>query len=202
MNKFDKQISDLQSGMEPALCFFMDQYANALRFFAFKLIKDKEASAEIVSDSFVKLWNRRTSFQSTDQLKSFLYLVTKNACLDHLKQCRNKYAHDDTFLINVEASNTDILENMIYNELVELVVLEIKKLPKQQAQVFQLAILEGKNTQEICDELQTTANTVYFARSKAVAALKKAFEQKKISEYYISMFAAILQTNFFLFCSY
>ncbi|WP_166332454.1 RNA polymerase sigma factor [Sphingobacterium chungjuense] len=187
MDKFDKQISDLQQGKETALCFFMDQYASALQFFAFKLTKDKEASAEIVSDAFVKLWNRRLNFPAADGLKSFLYLVTRNACLDHLKQSRNKYAHDDALVLDIATSDNDILKKIIYNELVELIVLEIKKLPKQQAQIFQLAIMEGRNTQEICDELHTSPSTVYFARSKAIAALKKAFEQRKISVHYISL---------------
>ncbi|TDS13181.1 RNA polymerase sigma factor [Sphingobacterium paludis] len=186
MDKFDKQIADLQQGKETALCFFMDQYATALQFFAFKFIRDKEASSEIVSDAFVKLWERRSTFESTANLKSFLYLVTRNTCLDHLKQSRNKYAHDETFLQELVCGDADILQKIIYTELVALVVQEVKRLPKQQAQVFQLSVMEGRDTAEICEELHTTANAVYFARSKAVAALKKAFEKRNLSPHYLT----------------
>ncbi|MCL7987289.1 sigma-70 family RNA polymerase sigma factor [Sphingobacterium sp. lm-10] len=198
MDKFDKQIVDLQQGKETSLCFFMDEYAAALQFFAFKMIGHKEASAEIVSDSFVKLWDRRTHFHEAYSIKSFLYLITRNACLDHLKESRNKYAHEETFLEDLVASDSDILKKIIYNELIELIVLEIKKLPKQQAKVFQLAMMEGRNTQEICDELQTSASTVYFARSKAIAALKKVFEQKNLSMHYIFLLPIVAAEGFFI----
>ncbi|TYP98393.1 RNA polymerase sigma-70 factor (ECF subfamily) [Sphingobacterium allocomposti] len=186
METFDKQISDLKTGKETALRFFMDQYAQPLRFFAYKLIKDKPVATEIVSDAFVKLWERRLQFDSAEPLKSFLYVVVRNSCLDHLKHSRNKYSHDDQLLAELHSDDQDILTKMIYTELIALVVQEIEKLPRQQAHIFQLSVVEGKNTTEICDELGTTPSTVYFARSKAVATLKKVFSDKKISLYHFS----------------
>lgn len=187
MDAFNKQVADLQIGKETALSFFMDRYAHALHFFAYKLIKDKQISSEIVSDAFVKLWERREHFQTCTHIKSFLYLVVKNAGLDHLKHGRNKYRHEEADLIELEDGNQDILRKIIYTELIELIVDEVKKLPRQQAKVFQLSVMEGKNIQEICEELGTTANTVYFARSKAVATLRKVFKQKQISLHHLSM---------------
>jgi len=185
MDELNKQISDLRMGKETALSFLMDQYARALHFFAYKFITDQQTSSEIVSDAFVKLWERREHFEAIEPIKSFLYLVVKNACLDHLKHSRNKCRYEDPDLIQLEATDQDILRKIIYTELVELIVQEIKKLPRQQAQVLQLSVMEDKNVQEICDELGTTANTVYFARSKAVATLRRILEQKKLSLHYL-----------------
>lgn len=187
MNDIKKQFADLQQGKEAALCFFMETYSTALQFFAFRLTRNKEASSEIVSDSFVKLWDRREQLEGNDNIKPFLYLVTRNSCLDYLKHSRNKHPHQDASLLELETSDGDILKKIIYNELIELIVIEVKKLPKQQAQIFHLAIMEGHNTQEICDQLQTTPSTVYFARSKAIAALKIAFKKKNLSIHYISI---------------
>lgn len=185
MDELNKHISDLRKGKEAALSFLMDQYARVLHFFAYKLIKDSQTSSEIVSDAFIKLWERREHFEAIEPIKSFLYLVVKNACLDHLKHSRNKCRYEEADLVELEATDQDILRKIIYTELVELIVQEVKKLPRQQAQVLQLSFMEGKNVQEICDELGTTANTVYFARSKAVATLRKILEQKKLSLHYL-----------------
>ncbi|WP_437920436.1 sigma-70 family RNA polymerase sigma factor [Sphingobacterium sp. LRF_L2] len=187
MDTFDKQISDLHAGRETALCFFMDQYGQALHFFAYKIIKDSAASSDIVSEAFVKLWERRTQFQRSESLRSFLYLVVKNDCLDHLKHSRQKYKHEEAATMDIASSDQDILKKIIYTELIELIVKEVRKLPKQQAAIFQLSIIEGKDTQEICEELGTTSNTVYFARSKAIAALKKVFIQKKLSLHHLTI---------------
>jgi RNA polymerase sigma-70 factor (family 1) len=185
MDELNKQISDLREGKEAALSFLMDQYARVLHFFAYKLIKDSQTSSEIVSDAFIKLWERRQHFEAIEPIKSFLYLVVKNACLDHLKHSRNKCRYEEAELIELEATDQDILRKIIYTELVELIVHEVKKLPRQQAQVLQLSFMEGKNVQEICEELGTSANTVYFARSKAVATLRRILEQKKLSLHYL-----------------
>ncbi|WDF67308.1 sigma-70 family RNA polymerase sigma factor [Sphingobacterium oryzagri] len=190
MDKFEKHITDLKSGKEIALAFFMDKYGDALNFFAYKIISDKQACAEIVSDAFVKLWQKRMDFTAIQPLQSFLYRVTQNACLDFLRTNKNKYKEDQSALLELEASDQDIMKKIIYNELVQLLVEEIKKLPKQQAAVIHLAIMEGKNTEEICQELNTSSSAVYFARSKAIATLRKIFEQKKLS-LHLSLFLAM-----------
>ncbi len=187
MIDFDREVTNLQQGQESALCFFMDQYSHALHFHAYKFVKNKDVAREIVSDAFVKLWERRLNLDSGERIKSFLYLVTRNECLDYLKQSRNKYQHDEEFLVGLESTEENILTKIIYTELIELIVKEIEKLPKQQGQIFQLSVLEGKETEEICEELGTTANNVYFSRSKAISTLKKVFKHKNISYYHLSL---------------
>lgn len=187
MIDFDREVTNLQQGQESALCFFMDQYSHALHFHAYKFVKNKDVAREIVSDAFVKLWERRLNLDSGERIKSFLYLVTRNECLDYLKQSRNKYQHDEEFLVDLESNEENILTKIIYTELIELIVKEIEKLPKQQGQIFQLSVLEGKETEEICNELGTTANNVYFSRSKAISTLKKVFKHKNISYYHLSL---------------
>lgn len=192
MIDFDREVTNLQHGQESALCFFMDQYSHALHFHAYKFVKNKDVAREIVSDAFVKLWERRLNFDSEERIKSFLYLVTRNECLDYLKQSRNKYQHDEEFLVGLESTEENILTKIIYTELIELIVKEIEKLPKQQGQIFQLSVLEGKETEEICEELGTTASNVYFSRSKAISTLKKVFKHKNISYYQLSLLLFII----------
>lgn len=194
MNKnFEQQILDLRAGKESALSFFMDSYAHSLRFFAMKMVKDKLISEEIVSDAYVKLWERKSNFSCAETIKSFLYLVTKNACLDYVKQGRLRFEHEEEWLYELENPDKDMLTKIIYFELLELIVKEIEKLPKQQAQIFKMSFFEGKNADEISSELGTTANNVYFARSKAISLLKETFKKKDISFYAILI--SLISTN-------
>jgi len=195
MIDLEKEVSKLQQGDESALCFFMDQYSHALHFHVFKIIKNKDIAREIVSDAFVKLWERRENFHSGESIKSFLYLVTRNESLDYLKSSRNRYQHDEELLVDLESNEENILTKIIYAELIELIVKEIEKLPKQQGQIFQLSVLEGKETEEICNELGTTASNVYFSRSKAISTLKKVFKHKNISYYHFTLLLFFILTS-------
>lgn len=181
-------LTNLRLGSESALSYFMDLYSHNLHFFAYKLVRDKDTIPEIISESFVKLWQYRAQFFTIEELKSFLYIVVRNSCLDQGKNVRERYVfgqmEEANLLPNPEA---DILTKIIHTELITLLGEALEKLPKQQAEIFRLTILEGKTTVEVCEELQTTANTVYFARSKAVNTLRRIFSKKNISYYQIAI---------------
>ncbi|MGN0002253.1 MAG: RNA polymerase sigma factor [Sphingobacterium composti] len=185
----EDQLTNLRLGSESALSYFMDLYSHNLHFFAYKLVRDKDSIPEIISESFVKLWQHRTQFFSVEELKSYLYVVVRNSCLDQGKKVRERYAHhqmeEALLLPNTEP---DILTKIIHTELITLLGEALEKLPKQQAEIFRLTILEGKTTAEVCEELQTTASTVYFARSKAVNTLRQVFAKKNISYYQLALF--------------
>ncbi|MCS4225299.1 RNA polymerase sigma factor [Sphingobacterium sp. BIGb0165] len=192
MKKLDQHVLDLQDGKEAALASLIDEFSEKLLFFAYKIVKDKNIAEEIISDSFIKLWERRGNFSSIECIKSFLFLVTKNACLDALKQSRSKFEHSESFLMDLKTDTQDVLTKIIYYELIDLIAKEIEKFPKKQAQIIQLSLIEGRSTEEICEELETTPSTVYFARSKAISTLKQVFKQKNISYYQVSFLLSIL----------
>ncbi|MBL1408257.1 RNA polymerase sigma factor [Sphingobacterium faecale] len=177
-------METLKRGDESGLKYFMSHFGESLRFFAFKITKNKEASEEIVSESFFKLWERRTIFSTYEGIKSFLYLVTRNASFDYKELFYNKVVslidEEPTYLFNMD---TDTLSQIIYAELIVEISLELAKLPKQQAEVFRMSYLEGMDTKEICDALGTTASAVYFAKSKALFALRMVFKEKDINLY-------------------
>lgn len=174
----------LQSGDESALRYFMYLYGEKLRFFSYKIMKNKEAAEEIVSESFYALWNVREKLESIIALRNFLYLVTKNSCYDYLKSSytRKMYLGDD-WLSQIEDNDNDFLSHLIYLELIEQIVKELDNLPLHQAEVFKLSYFEGLSTDEICQSLGTTASSIYCARSKAISTLRSVFKEKNISIY-------------------
>lgn len=179
-----KYVEILCLGHELGLRYFITQLGEPLHFFAYKITKNKEVSEEIVSESFCKLWQKREKMTSYDSIKSFLFLVTRNACYDHMGSAYQKrISLSQTDWMSIEGSDGDMLGQIIYVELIVQIVEELEKLPKQQADVFRMSYLEGMDTKEICDVLGTTANTVYFAKSKALSTMRLIFKEKDINLY-------------------
>lgn len=179
MDSPNQYLAALKAGQEPGLTYYMKLHGAALRYFAFRMVKNKALAEEIVSDSFVKLWQGKDRVVSESSLKAFLFISTKNACLDQADLLRNKAIYDLDILDELVSPNEDILTKMIQIELIKLIVEEVDKLPTQQAQVFRMTYLEQKETEEICQELGASASSIYFARSKALAAIKKTFGFKR-----------------------
>lgn len=186
MTQDSKYLQQVQLGQESGLKYFMSRYGEQLRFFAYKITKNKEVSEEVVSESFCKLWQGREKAVSVEAMKSFLYLITRNACYDYIGSSYHKTVDlGEDLLWDIVEKRTDILTHIIYTELIDQVVVELDKLPKQQADVFRMSFLEGMKTEEICKTMGTSANNVYFARSKALSVLRIAFKEKDISLYSI-----------------
>lgn len=161
----------------------MGAYSASLRFVAYKITRNKEAAEEIVSESYYKLWANRKRMESIHHARSFLFLVTRRAGYDQMSSSAWQPVSDPQEILDQQIDGADIQAQIEYAELIQKVVVEINKLPKQQAEIFRMTFIEGAETADVCKKLNTTVNNVYFARSKALARLREVFLEKDISLY-------------------
>lgn len=178
MTKSDIQLQTLREGHESGLYHFMDSYGKQLRFFAYSLLRRKQVSEEIVSDVFFKLWTHRENFKTSQNVKAFLYIATRNACYDFLESPKNKIQNDPDITDELEYPQKDFLSQIIELELVDLIYQEINNLPEQQASVFRMSYFEGLTTEEISERLGMTPNAIFLARSRALAKLRMIFRDR------------------------
>lgn len=176
----------LRLGNEFGLRYFMSEFSESLFYFAYEIVKNREVAEDIVSESFFKLWSKGADANSLDWLRSFLYIVTRNACYDYVGSGYSKaITLQVEEMLDREEDRAEILTQIIYLELLDQVVGKLKKLPKLQAEVFRMSYLEGKGTQEISEALHTTTSNVYFVWSKALSTLMVIFRQKKLVYFYL-----------------
>ena len=186
MKKPDDLMYNFRAGNEIAFQHVMKQHLHALTFHAYKICHNKETAEEIVADTFSKLWQRKENFQNETNIKSFLYISTRNACFDYLKsamqQAKNRTVELDDDLI---LRDKDPLTHLIHSEVIKLVFQEINNLPQRQQDVFKMLYLEWLTTEEICKRLDVTPNAVYVAKKKALATIRKVFAGKDPFAYLI-----------------
>lgn len=178
MDSPKKHFSTFKLGKEDGLKHYMRVLGPSLRYFAFGFVKNKQLAEEIVSDSFVKLWQGKEKIGNESSISAFLYISTKNACLDQLDLLHNRAVHNQEELAFIENPSEDILTKMIQTELIKLIAAQADKLPSLQAKIFKMTFFEQMETEEICAELGKSSNSIYFARSKALIAIKKALGLK------------------------
>jgi len=158
--------------------FCIQQNRSSLLFFAYKYIRNETVCEEIVADSFFKLWQHRARITDLGHIQYFLFKTTKNACLNHLeKEKLSPFINHGLEGID-QQDDRNIQFDMIYAEFIQLLYAELDKLPAQQAQIFRLSYLEGYSTEEICTLLNTTANNVFYAKSKVLSHLRLRFGRK------------------------
>src|ERR1044071_324764 len=114
----DSWLSDFKKGSDVAFRRIFDTYYKALCYFAAKLLQEKEDAEDMVADAFNKLWQQHDSFESERHIKSFLYLTTRNACLNLLKHKKSKSSSQQELIYLVkDEDDKNSLTEMIESEL-------------------------------------------------------------------------------------
>lgn len=165
-------INYLQTGKEEGLTAIFHLYKRPLLYFSTQFVS-RQVAEEIVSDTFIKVWNRREQFHNMNSLRAFLYVTAKNACLNHLRKPEAKQDIENidechTLLYD----DTTVLTKIVQTELLKQIYNELKKLPQKQREVFILSYIDGLTVEEISQKLKITATAVYINRSRAIAFLR------------------------------
>jgi RNA polymerase sigma-70 factor (family 1) len=165
-------IASFRKGVPDALQSLLKQFYSPLCLFAERLLGDSAAAEDIVGESFVKLWNKRTNFESLQNIKAFMYITVRNACLNHLKQAKRDSLSKKQLAYLTGEKEEFVLNEMIRAEVLKEIMQEINNLPEQCRKVLKMGYLEGMKNQEIADLLNISVHTVKNQKARAIQLLK------------------------------
>jgi len=146
-----------------------DRYYATLCLFACRYVEDAEASADIVQDSFAKLWQIRQDFAYEHQVKAFLYTAVRNKALNELEH--SKVKHEYTQRLSVKKADSFFHDAVVEEETYRILHGAIDCLPGQMRNIMHLA-LEGKKNAEIASELGVSVETVHTLKKAAYKKLR------------------------------
>ena len=183
----------LRKGEDLALSFYFKLHAKSLVFFANRLINDSLEAEDIVADCFVKVWERRADFQTEENIKAFLYISCRNACLDYLRRIKVKTLAQQAYLNQQEEGENTTLNHIITAEVLTILNEEIAQLPENYREVFQLMYFDLKKTEEIAAQLGLSVQTVRNYKARAIALLKTSMLKKGISSMGLLAFVLFIE---------
>lgn len=161
-----------RNGGPEALQSLLKQFYSPLCLFAERLLGNKAASEDIVGEAFIKLWNKRDNFENLQNLKAFMYITVRNACLNHLKQAKRDSLNQKQLAYLTGEKEEFVLNEMIRSEILQEIMQEVNNLPEQCGKVLKLGYLEGLKNQEIADLMNISVHTVKNQKARAIQLLK------------------------------
>jgi len=165
-------LVSFRKGGPDALQSLLKQFYSPLCLFADRLLGDKAASEDIVGEAFIKLWNKRDNFENLQNLKAFMYITVRNACLNHLKQVKRDSLNQKQLAYLTGEKEEFVLNEMIRSEILQEIMQEVNNLPEQCGKVLKLGYLEGLRNQEIADLMNISVHTVKNQKARAIQLLK------------------------------
>ncbi|MCF8044150.1 MAG: RNA polymerase sigma factor [Desulfarculaceae bacterium] len=150
------------------------QYYQPVRSFIAAMIRDDWAADDLAQETFLSAKQNLASLREPGKLKSWLYRIARNKCLDHFRRATASREQSD----ERAGEGPDLKQNLVQlqlerSEMSSCVQEKIGKLPEAYRTVLILFDLAGMSHQEIAEVLEEKEGTVKVRLHRARKALKE-----------------------------
>lgn len=146
-------------------------YRQPLLAFCRSFVKSTEAAEEIVADVFVNLWKKRTELPAVNDMKVYLYVITKNLSINYLNRQYNANIQSMDVL---EVACTPLVATpediTLGNEMLQRINTAVNALPPKCKMVYKLVKEDGMRYRQVAEILDISERTI---ENHIAAALKK-----------------------------
>jgi RNA polymerase sigma-70 factor (ECF subfamily) len=166
-------VRGLKHGNEKDLQILIDRLYPILIYLSIAIISNKEEAEDIVWKVFTSYWDKRSCFEEMKNIKAYLFIATRNNCLNFLKYQKRRRRFETEYAKIIEIPNEEDMNRMqIESELLGNVFEQIDELPAGCKEVFVLTYLFGFTPFEASELLSVSVSTIYSQRSIAIDKLK------------------------------
>lgn len=152
-------------------------YYEPLCNYAYSFLRDKEDAEEVVQSTFLLVWEKRETLEIRTSLKSYLYAMVRNACLNVLKHQKIRQRHEEEETALAERSRDAIAHTVAGNELEQRIQEAVEQLPEQCRMVFKLSRFEELKYSEIAEQLNISVKTVENHMGKALRIMRERLKE-------------------------
>jgi RNA polymerase sigma-70 factor, ECF subfamily len=173
-------IQESLAGDEAAFAAIVSRHLNGVYHFANRYVRDVADAEDIAQETFLRAWKNLKKFDTSKNLKTWLFTIAKNASLDLLKKKRPLAFSKMT---ETESELESFLAPYIATgEVPEIIVdqrflkgdmdLALAKLPPAYRAVLALRYNEHLKFREIAEVLREPIDTVKSKHRRGLALLK------------------------------
>lgn len=146
-------------------------YHTRLINFSAAITHSREASEEVVSDVFLKLWTNRSQLPRVENLHLYIYIITKNLSINCLlKQKKETVFSLDETVVEFRSLYLDPEQLMITAEMFRRIREAVNELPPKCQLIFKLVKEDGLKHKEVAQLLNLSVKTV---ENQMTIALRK-----------------------------
>ncbi len=164
-----------------------ERFRRELLAHCYRMLASYEDAQDLTQETFLRAWARRESFQGRASLRTWLYRIATNACLDFLEKRRDR-TPIPADLQGVGGSGTEVLylqpwpesqpedpqERAVARETIELAfIVAVQHLPARQRAVLILRDVLGWPAQQTADTLELTLASANSALQRARGSMRE-----------------------------
>jgi RNA polymerase sigma-70 factor, ECF subfamily len=164
-------IQRVLAGDGAAFDLLVRQYQERIYRLAYRMTHNAEDAKDLAQEAFVQAYRSLGGFRQRSSFSTWLYRITMNLCLNHLKSAgRMDPAEVDGLLADPRQNSLDAI---LSHERDRALSAAIEALPPQQKATLTLRVQHGLSHREIAEVLECSEGTAKANYFHAVRGLQR-----------------------------
>lgn len=152
-----------------------DLYFDKVYRFVYWRVNHREAAEDLVSETFIRAWNKIGGISSPDSFNGWVFQIARNLVIDYYRSRKENV--DLSLLENVLEYEDNIVDRANFSFQQKAFLEVLQELSAEQQLVLKLKFLEELENDEIAAILNKTEGAVRVIQHRAIAELKNLIDQ-------------------------
>jgi RNA polymerase sigma factor (sigma-70 family) len=178
-------IERVQQGDANAFSLLVTKYQDIVFSIALKVIKNRHDAEEMAQESFIKAYRSIGSFQGKSKFSTWLFRITYNTCISHIRKKKYPASDIDNLLVEDEEGE-ESFDGFPEENRIRYLELALKQLPGDDYLLIVMYYYEDQSVDEICMVTGLSESNVkvklFRARKKLYAVMCELMEKEEIIE--------------------
>ncbi len=163
-------IKEVIAGQNKSFSLLVERHQRALLRLSYRFTREQSMAEDIVQESFLKAYQKLSSFEGRSSFKSWLFQITVNTAKNKLRGQHRDMVNIEDVHLGVDAGAES---GMLQNDLKMLIQHEVEKLPEKQKLSLKLRIFEDLSFKEIASIMECPYDTAKANYRHALLKLKE-----------------------------
>src|SRR3954454_21354567 len=181
-----------RSGDTVRFALVTERHRRELQVHCYRMLANYEDSQDLTQETFLRAWRKRESFRGDAALRTWLYRIATNACLDFLEQRNDRtpvpsgLPEPGSEVLYLQPFPDRMLpedpqESVVARETIELAfIVAVQHLPPRQRAVLILRDVLGWPASKAADALELTVASVTSALQRARVTMREQLPGRRI----------------------
>lgn len=172
--KDEKKLVELLKDSDPeAFTSLFRSYGRKVYHFSIGYLKSKEEAEEIVQDTFFKIWQNRSTLNTSCSFSGFVFTIAHNLILNRIRKVRNQSAVEEHLRVNELAESNPTEEKIMQDDFERIRQSALSQLPDRRRVIFELIRENDMSYQQVAEKLNISVKTVEAQMTEALRHFRK-----------------------------
>ena len=152
----------------------MIRYERQIYRVCFRFVNNRDDAMDLAQEVFIKAFEHLSSFRRESSMKTWLYRIAMNHCINHVKKNAREFVE---ITENIGSTRASVHSDMEEREQREQFRTLVKRLPPKQKAILEMRIHEQLSYEEIATmsgrSISTIKASVFFALEKLRKLVKE-----------------------------